>query len=46
MQAALAIVCHLSLVERIIVAGALNEIDVGKFYGGDEKGYTDYPTFK
>ncbi|KXF82894.1 alkene reductase [Enterovibrio coralii] len=32
------------LVERIRVNGPLNELDTTTFYGGDHKGYTDYPT--
>ncbi|WP_458526204.1 alkene reductase [Onishia taeanensis] len=31
------------LVERFRVGAALNEPDAETFYGGDEKGYTDYP---
>ncbi|WP_305799049.1 alkene reductase [Methylococcus sp. EFPC2] len=32
------------LVERYARNAALNEPDPNTFYGGDEKGYTDYPT--
>ena len=31
------------LVERIRLGAELNEPDPETFYGGDEKGYTDYP---
>ena len=31
------------LVERFATAAPLNEPDPSTFYGGDEKGYTDYP---
>jgi len=31
------------LPERVQEGGALNEYDRNTFYGGDEKGYTDYP---
>jgi N-ethylmaleimide reductase len=33
------------LVERFKVDAPLNEPDVATFYGGNEKGYTDYPMF-
>ncbi len=32
------------LVERLKTDGPYNTADGSKFYGGDEKGYTDYPT--
>jgi N-ethylmaleimide reductase len=32
------------LVERFKRGAPLNEPDMGTFYGGSEKGYTDYPT--
>lgn len=32
------------LVERFATGAALNQPDRNTFYGGDEKGYTDYPT--
>ena len=32
------------LVERLKTDGPYNVADGSKFYGGDEKGYTDYPT--
>ena len=32
------------LVERFAKDAPLNEPDQGSFYGGTEKGYTDYPT--
>jgi N-ethylmaleimide reductase len=32
------------LVERFRQDAALNEADSKSFYGGTEKGYTDYPT--
>ena len=32
------------LVERFRQNAELNEPDPSTFYGGDEKGYTDYPT--
>jgi N-ethylmaleimide reductase len=32
------------LVERIKAGAPLNEPDPSTFYGGDERGYTDYPT--
>ena len=32
------------LVERLAIDAPLNEPDASKFYGGTEKGYTDYPT--
>jgi N-ethylmaleimide reductase len=32
------------LVERLRHGAALNAPDVSTFYGGAEKGYTDYPT--
>ena len=31
------------LVERLRTGAALNEPDASTFYGGDERGYTDYP---
>ena len=34
------------LVERLKTDGPYNAADGSKFYGGDEKGYTDYPTLK
>jgi N-ethylmaleimide reductase len=34
------------LVERFKVNASLNEADTATFYGGDEKGYTDYPTLE
>ncbi len=34
------------LVERYRTNAALNEADENTFYGGDEKGYTDYPFLK
>lgn len=33
------------LVERFRVNAPLNQADVGTFYGGNERGYTDYPTW-
>ncbi|MDQ1033130.1 N-ethylmaleimide reductase [Streptomyces umbrinus] len=32
------------LVQRLRTGAALNEPDPATFYGGDERGYTDYPT--
>ena len=32
------------LVERFKRDAPLNQPDMGTFYGGNEKGYTDYPT--
>jgi N-ethylmaleimide reductase len=32
------------LVERLQAGAALNTPDAATFYGGDAKGYTDYPT--
>ncbi len=32
------------LVERFKAGAELNQADTATFYGGDEKGYTDYPT--
>jgi len=32
------------LPQRLKVGAALNEPDPSTFYGGSEKGYTDYPT--
>ena len=32
------------LVERVKIGASLNEPDQSTFYGGDERGYTDYPT--
>ncbi|MCX4993597.1 alkene reductase [Streptomyces sp. NBC_00568] len=32
------------LVQRLRIGAALNEPDPTSFYGGDERGYTDYPT--
>jgi N-ethylmaleimide reductase len=34
------------LVERFAQSASLNEPDQSTFYGGDEKGYTDYPTLE
>ncbi|MDB5521712.1 MAG: NADH:flavin oxidoreductase/NADH oxidase, partial [Tardiphaga sp.] len=34
------------LVERFRTGAPLNEGDKATFYGGGEKGYTDYPTLK
>ncbi len=34
------------LVERLKSDGPFNTADGSKFYGGDEKGYTDYPALK
>jgi N-ethylmaleimide reductase len=34
------------LTERFRRAGVLNEPDMGTFYSGEEKGYTDYPTLE
>ncbi|VIO71182.1 alkene reductase [Bradyrhizobium ivorense] len=34
------------LVERLKAGAPLNEWDKATFYGGDAKGYTDYPTLK
>ena len=34
------------LVERFALNAPLNAYDRGTFYGGNEKGYTDYPFFK
>jgi N-ethylmaleimide reductase len=34
------------LVERIKTGAPLNEADRATFYGGDERGYVDYPTLK
>ncbi|MFJ5266352.1 alkene reductase [Streptomyces sp. NPDC088387] len=34
------------LPERILAGGPYNEIVPGTFYGGDHRGYTDYPTLK
>ena len=34
------------LPERLAVKGPLNEYDRSTFYGGDERGYTDYPTLE
>jgi N-ethylmaleimide reductase len=34
------------LVERIKVGAPLNTPDPSTFYGGDERGYTDYPTLQ
>jgi N-ethylmaleimide reductase len=34
------------LVERIKTGAPLNEADHSTFYGGDERGYIDYPTLK
>lgn len=34
------------LVERLQAGAALNTPDAATFYGGDAKGYTDYPTLK
>ncbi|QCO67563.1 alkene reductase [Luteimonas yindakuii] len=34
------------LVERFRVGAALNEPDASTFYGGAERGYTDYPTLQ
>jgi N-ethylmaleimide reductase len=33
------------LVQRYQESLPLNEVDTDTFYGGDEKGYTDYPVF-
>jgi N-ethylmaleimide reductase len=34
------------LVERFAINAPLNEPDAHTFYGGDAKGYTDYPSLK
>jgi N-ethylmaleimide reductase len=34
------------LVERFVKDASLNEPDRATFYGGDQKGYTDYPTLQ
>jgi len=34
------------LVDRIRGNEVLNQVDEGTFYGGDERGYTDYPTLE
>jgi N-ethylmaleimide reductase len=34
------------LVERLKRGSPLNEVDHSTFYGGDERGYTDYPTLQ
>ncbi|MFN9866699.1 MAG: alkene reductase, partial [Pseudanabaena sp.] len=34
------------LVERFAANAPLNKPDRNTFYGGDEKGYTDYPTWQ
>lgn len=34
------------LVERLKIGASLNDFDKNTFYGGGEKGYTDYPTLK
>ena len=34
------------LIERLKTDGPYNAADGSKFYGGDEKGYTDYPALK
>jgi N-ethylmaleimide reductase len=34
------------LVERIKSGAPLNEADRSTFYGGDERGYVDYPTLQ
>ncbi len=34
------------LVERLKADAPLNTPDQGTFYGGAEKGYTDYPTLQ
>jgi N-ethylmaleimide reductase len=34
------------LVDRLKGGVALNEVDHSTFYGGDERGYTDYPTMQ
>ena len=34
------------LVDRVKAGAALNEPDPSTFYGGDERGYTDYPTME
>jgi N-ethylmaleimide reductase len=34
------------LVERLKSGAILNEVDHSTFYGGDERGYTDYPTLE
>jgi N-ethylmaleimide reductase len=34
------------LVERLMAGAPLNEADKSTFFGGDERGYTDYPTLE
>ena len=34
------------LPERLRYSAPLNEWDANTFYGGDERGYTDYPTLQ
>jgi N-ethylmaleimide reductase len=34
------------LPKRFREGAPLNDFDEGTFYGGDEQGYTDYPTLK
>jgi N-ethylmaleimide reductase len=34
------------VVERIRTGGPFNEPDPSSFYGGDARGYTDYPTLE
>lgn len=41
-----AALANLDLVERIKAGAPLNEPDPGTFYGGQERGYTDYPTLQ
>ncbi|MEQ6885606.1 alkene reductase [Salicola sp. Rm-C-2C1-2] len=40
------IIANPDLVERFSRNAALNEWDHSTFYGGDERGYTDYPTLE
>ena len=39
-----AFISNPDLVERLRIGAPLNEWDQKTFYGGDERGYTDYPT--
>ncbi|MDB5511220.1 MAG: flavin oxidoreductase / oxidase family protein [Enterovirga sp.] len=41
-----AFIANPDLVERLRQGAPLNEWDQNSFYGGDERGYTDYPTLK
>ena len=41
-----AYIANPDLVERFRVGAALNPYDRRTFYGGDERGYTDYPTLE